>query len=155
MRTTLALAAFLGLAAGTLLAQTDADTLSARLVTAGREAGSTDERLKDVLGLLQNLNFRSFRLDGEARIPFSEGASAGLAKGYRIELSEVQARDRSALVRVIQDRHDKVKTRLSLRKEKPVVVGGFEDPGGGSIFIILMLTDDEAGSPQAPPRGRR
>jgi len=120
-----------------LLGQADAGALSARLVTASKEAGSVDASLSDVLPLLQNLNFKSFRLEGESTLALKEGATASLAKGYSIELTQVQ--DRNAMVRVIQDRRDVMKTRLSLKEDKPVIVGGFDDPGGGRTIIILKL----------------
>lgn len=120
-----------------LRGQADGGALSARLVTASKDAGNTDAGLSDVLPLLQNLNFKSFRLEGESTLALKEGATATLAKGYSIELTQVQ--DRNAMVRVIQDRRDVMKTRLSLKEDKPVIVGGFDDPGGGRTIIILKL----------------
>ena len=120
-----------------LLGQDEAGTLSARLITASKEAGSTDERLNDVLPLFKDFAFKSFRLEAESNLALKDGAAASLAKGYSIELSEVQ--DRNVTVRVIQDRRDKVKTRLSLRAGKPVVVGGFDDAAGGRTIIVLKL----------------
>jgi len=139
MRTLRAAAAVLCCAlAWTTLAQTAPESLSARLVTASKDAGSTDARLNDVLPLLQStLSFKSFRLDGESTLAFREGSSATLGKGYRLELSQVQ--DRNAMVRVTQNDRDLVKTRLSLREDKPVIVGGFDDPAGGKTIIILKL----------------
>ena len=138
MRTTLILSAMLlCLVVQTAWAQPAAGTLSARLVTASKDAGSVDARLEDVLPLLQNLNFKSFRLDGESTLAFREGATASLAKGYSLELTQVQ--DRNAMVRVIRDRDDVMKTRLSLKQDKPVLVGGFDDPGGGKTIIVLKL----------------
>lgn len=121
---------------GSAVAQAAPDTLSARLVTASREGGDTDARLTDVLPLLQNLGLKSFRLDGESTLPFREGASASLGKGYRLELSQVQGSN--AMVRVTQNQRDLVKTRLSLREDKPVT-WVFDDPGGGKTIIVLKL----------------
>lgn len=131
-------AAALFLSAGIVVAQTAPPGLSARLVTASKDAGSTDARLNDVLGLLQsNLSLKSFRLDGEAVLDLKEGATATLGKGYRLDLSQVQ--DSNAMVRLSQNQRDLVRTRLALRRGCPVVVGGFDDPAGGKTIIILKL----------------
>ena len=139
MRTATYVAALLLSAwACSLGAQPVTPTLSARLVTASKEGGSTDARLADVLPLLQStLSFTSFRLEGEVTLPFRAGATATLAKGYRLELSQVQ--ESNAMVRVSQDARDLVQTKLALREGRPVIVGGFDDPAGGKTIIILKL----------------
>jgi hypothetical protein len=134
MRLTLA---GLFLVAAIVAAQTAPATLSARLVTASKDAGTSDPRLEDVQALLEsNSSAKSFRLDGEATLAFKEGASATLGKGYRLELSQVQ--DTNAMVRVSQGRRDLVQTRLALRKGRPVIVG-FDDDAGGKTIIIIKL----------------
>jgi hypothetical protein len=125
------------LAAAVTLAQAAGLPLSVRLVTGSKDAGSVDTRLNDVLPLLQqNSGLKSFRLEGEATIDLREGASATLAKGYRLDLSQVQ--DNKAMVRVSQNQKDLVQTRLSLSEGKPVVVG-LDDPAGGKVLVILKL----------------
>lgn len=134
----LATAALL-LLAGVVSAQTAAASLSVRLVTASKEAGSTDARLEDVLPLLQqNSGLKSFLLEGEVKVSLREGASVNLAKGYRLELSQVQ--DSKAMVRVSQKQKDLVKTRLALSEGRPVIVV-FDDPAGGKVIIILTLEE--------------
>jgi hypothetical protein len=138
MRKTIILSAMvLCLSVPTALAQDAAGTLSARLVTASKDAGAIDARLDDVLPLFKDFAFKSFRLDDEATMAFREGATTNLGKVYSIELTQVQ--ERNVMVRVSKDRRDVVKTRLSLREDKPVVVGGFDDPGGGKTIIVLKL----------------
>ena len=139
MRTQIRLtAAALFLLVGVAAAQTAPATLSARLVTASKDAGTTDARLNDVLALLQStLSFKSFRLEGEATVELREGATASLAKGYRLDLSQVQ--DNKATVRVSQNQRDLTQTTLTLRQGSPVIVGGYADPAGGKTIIILKL----------------
>lgn len=129
-------AAVLCLLAVVALAQTAASPLSVRLVTGSKDVGSTDARLNDVLPLLQNSGLKSFRLEGEATVELREGASVNLAKGYRLDLSQVQ--DNKAMVRVSQNQKDLVQTRLSLSGGRPVVVV-LDDPAGGKAIVILKL----------------
>jgi hypothetical protein len=138
MRTQIRLtAAALILIVAVAVAQTAAPALSVRLVTASKDAGSPDARLRDVQTLLEsNSNLKSFRLDGEASLSFKEGASATLAKGYRLELSQVQ--NNNAMVRVSRNQVDVVQTRLALREGSPVVFG-FDDPPGARTIIVLRL----------------
>lgn len=129
-------AAALCLLAAAVFAQTAAAPLSVRLVTGSKDAGSTDARLNDVLPLLQNSGLKSFRLEGEASVELREGASVNLAKGYRLDLSQVQ--DNKAMVRVSQNQRDLVQTRLSLSGGRPVIVV-LDDPAGGKAIVILKL----------------
>lgn len=132
LRTALAVLCWLGLTAA--LAQNAPESVSVRLVTASRDAGTADPRLQDVLPLLQNLGLKSFRLEGESKLAFRDGAAATLGKGYRLELADVQGRN--AMVRVSQNQRDLVRTRLALREDKPVT-WVFDDPAGGKVIIVI------------------
>ena len=122
---------------GVVVAQAAPATLSVRLVTGSKDAGDADARLNDVLPLLQNFALKSFRLESEATVDLRDGASVSLAKGYRLDLSQVQ--DNKATVRVSQNQRDLVQTTLSLRQGSPVIVGGYADPAGGKTIIVLKL----------------
>lgn len=129
-------AAALFLLLGVVVGRAAEPSLSVRLVTGGKDAGSVDARLNDVLPLLQNSGLKSFRLEGETTVDLREGASATLAKGYRLDLSQVQ--DNKAMVRVSQNQRDLVQTRLSLSEGRPVIVV-FDDPAGSKAIVILKL----------------
>ncbi|MBN2451119.1 MAG: hypothetical protein JXR77_12065 [Lentisphaeria bacterium] len=120
------------------LAAQDGAVLSARLVTAGSGNAREDPRLGDVLPLLKStLRFSSFQLEGEATLSLRENAVASLAKDYRVTLTEVTGP--SALVHVSRREEKMLQTRLTLKPERPVIVGGFDEAGGSKAIIILKL----------------
>ena len=112
--------------------------LSVRTVTASETPVKEDPRLKDVLPLLKTtLRFSGFVLNGETTMPMSEGRKAMLPNGYVLTLSQVEGN--KATVDVTQKRKRLLQTRLTLRRKRPVVVGGFDSPDGGKTIIILKL----------------
>ena len=114
-----------------------APTLSVRMVTASQQERAEEPRLRDVLPLLKTMKFASFVLDGEYKIGLREGSRAALAKGYVLTLTQVQGK--KATVNVTRKRKRVVQTKLSLRKGRPVLVGGFDDASGGKTIIVLKL----------------
>jgi len=116
----------------------DVPSMSVRTVTASQGKAVEDERLEDVLPLLkETLRFSSFELDGEYELAMTEGSQIALTDGYVLSLKQVQGK--TATVNVTRKKKRIIQTRLSLRKDKPVIVGGFDAPGGGKSIIILKL----------------
>ena len=117
-------------------------SLSVRTVTASQGKAVEDERLEDVLPLLQTtLRFSAFALDGEYELAMTEGSQVTLTDGYVLSLKQVEGK--SATVNVMKKKKRIIQTRLSLRKGKPVIVGGFDAPGGGKSIIILKLVSPD------------
>lgn len=124
------------------VAAQDSDRLSIRMVTAGQGEPVEDPQLKDVLPLLRNtLRFSSFTLVRKSTIRLADDAAASLPKGYDLSLSQVDRQDNTVTVTVTQGKRKKklLETRLRLRLDRPVIVGGFDDPEGTKTIIILKL----------------
>ncbi len=125
------------LAAGGPLA---ADTLRIRVVRATPEAADgVAAGLQDVLPVLRRtLAFKSYQLDGEATLPLP--ANGGLA---RVGVYQVIC-DGTADRLTVQIRHGNkriLRTVATVRRDQPVILGGFPVRTGGARMFVLTVAD--------------
>mgnify|MGYP006293340745 CR=1 FL=1 len=95
------------------------------------------KQFKDILPLLKNLRFRSFRAVNDTYTDLKRGAHSDLRYGYRVELTSV--RGNAVSVRVRRNRKALLSTRLTLRPGKPVLLGGFPHEDDEKLIIVMTL----------------
>jgi hypothetical protein len=110
-----------------------ADTLSVRLVEATNDGTGIDGRLRDVAAAFGDLSFNSYRLVDAADFSIPAGQTRGMG-GYEVTC----AGERKALVITVKlGRRELLNTTVSLRANKPLVVGGFPSPRGRMILVFV------------------
>lgn len=133
------LAVVLGVACGGVATAAEtAVPLSVRLVAADNSAqAKPDPGLEDILPLLQgNLPFTSYRLKLRRQTTLTEGGQVPLETGLQLVFSGVRGTSFVATVRK-QD-ETLVETRLTLRRDSPVVLGGIPADGGGKLIVVIQ-----------------
>ena len=115
----------------------DAQEVKVRLVLAEqRQEAVEDDELADITPLLrQNLRYNTYRLlQAETVTPRS-----GLALTLRhdLTLTFLQVSGNALSVRISRDDQPLVNTRLTLRPNHPVVLGGFPHTDQSVLIIIL------------------
>lgn len=112
-------------------------TLSIRLVEAGNEGQGVGKGLGDVGQLLQeNLPFKSFQLRADKSVSLPADGSVGLAAGFVARCSGDA--DKLSVIIEQKGKPGKLESTVSLRKGKPLILGGFPSDGGKMIVILLL-----------------
>ncbi len=114
-----------------------ADTVSVRLVRASNSDTTIDHSLQDVAPALQkSLVFKSYRQVAVQKLTLpAQGQSASLGV-YRI--TATGSRDK-LLIGIHQGRKALVNTSVSLKRGKPVILGGFPDKSGAKMIFVFVL----------------
>ena len=112
--------------------------ITVRLIAASTKPGPDDSRrLKDVLPLLQgNLRFQSYDLVSTRKLRADDGTSVNLGRDLRLTLSDVDGL--SMVVQLVKGRKTVVQTRLALRKNRPVLLGGIPSSGDEQLIVVIQ-----------------
>ncbi len=142
MRLTFTLLTALALTALAMPARSAAAEVSALLVTASKQPGPSDARLKPYEATLRRiLRFESFRLlgEGRARISAPGKGQIGLGGGHQLQL-EI-ASEKGARVDATWQQGPRVlmQTGLSLRPGVPAVLGGPGTGKEGEVYAIIVI----------------
>ncbi len=123
-------------------AETPPALLQARLIAVSMdEPGQADERLRDLLPLLQrNLRYTSYSLAGQRVFPPHPGATEQLGQGFAMIVEDVQGA--SLTMRLRHDRRELLQTRLRLHRRRPVIVGPFRNHQNQEFIIVIMSPED-------------
>lgn len=112
-------------------------TLSIRLVEATNEGQGAGKGLADVAQLLQeNLPFKSFELRADKAVALPASGAVDLAAGFVARCSGDAANLSVSIER--KGKQGRLASTVSLRKGKPVILGGLPSEGG-KMIVILML----------------
>ena len=124
------------------------DTLSIRLVEAsnprkGREGAAAGERaaqgapkgLEDIEDTLkQNLPFNTFALVDEQTMKLPASETANLARSFTVRCSGKQD---ALSVSLKRNKEELLSSVLSLRDNKPVILGGFPSDKGKLLVVLV------------------
>jgi hypothetical protein len=131
------------LIAASPLAAAERLDLTAMLVTASREPGPSDPRLKPYEATLRRiLRFESFRLQGQGRAALAvpgEG-QLSLGSGHQLRL-ETEPGGGGARVQVewSEGGRSLMRTGLVLRPGVPAVLGGPGTGQSGEVFAVIVI----------------
>lgn len=138
---TFALASVLG---GPALLAADAVDLSALLVSASKEPGASDPRLKPYEATLRRiLRFESFKLVGQGRASLTTPGkgSVSLGAGHSLQIEAESSDGTSDHVQVTwqQGGRTLMRTGLVLRSGVPAVLGGPGTGEGGNVYAVIVV----------------
>jgi hypothetical protein len=112
--------------------------LSIRLVEASNAGQGAGGGLEDVAQLLkENLPFNSFRLLASRSMALPANGSVTLDEGIQARCSGDQ---RNLTVVIERGRKEEVRSTVELRRDTPLIVGGFPSKNG-KMIVILMLKE--------------
>jgi hypothetical protein len=112
-------------------------TITVSLVAGDNSGQVSDPALKELLPLLTaNLPLKTYRLLARKSTAVSEGAQVALDGGMKLILTELQGLAFAAKVR--KGDQDLLQTRLTLRRDKPVVFGGIAGEGEAKLIIVVQ-----------------
>ena len=133
----LALALILLLTASGQLA---ADTLRIRMIRATPEAADgVAPGLQDVLPVLRRtLAFKSYQLDGEATLPLPANGELLRVGVYQIICEGIADR---LTVQISHGNKRILRTVATVRRDQPVILGGFPVRTGGARMFVLTAVD--------------
>ena len=122
-------------------AQLEADTLRIRMIRATHEESEgVAPELQDVLAVLRGtLAFRSYVLDADATLPLPANGELARVGIYQV-LCEGAA-DRLT-VQILRGSKRILRTVATVRRDQPVILGGFPARSGGTRMFILTVEAD-------------
>ncbi len=126
---------FIGAFIGLGFAHANETKLSIRWVEASNTVQDNDHKLADVMAILTaQLPFTSYKLVDYKLIPLPAEYSTSLARGYQLKCHGQQSR---LAVEVRHQNVDLLKTTVSLKDNKPLILGGFPTEDGKLILILV------------------
>ena len=133
MRRTIKLTA-VALVFGACLA--NAGTMSVRLVHASDAEGGIDPELSDISGILSSLRFESFSLldSDTVQLP-ADDARIRMAQGYTLTCNGTQD---DLAIEMNHNGQALLKTIATLRRGKPLILGGFPTREGKIILVLKV-----------------
>ena len=113
-----------------------AGTMSVRLVHATDAEGGMDPRLSDISGILGSLRFESFSLldSDTVRLP-AEEVRIRMAQGYTLTCNGTQG---DLAIEMNHNGQSLLKTTATLRRGKPLILGGFPTREGKIILVLKV-----------------
>lgn len=143
MRLTFTLLTLFALTALAMPARSTAAEVSALLVTASKNPGPSDARLKPYEATLRRiLRFESFRLVGEgsAHIAAPGKGQIGLGGGHQLQLEIANEKSDRVDATWQQGKRVLMQTGLSLRPGVPAVLGGPGTGKDGEVYAIIVIS---------------
>jgi hypothetical protein len=139
----LAVAGWLLMTSAVQAQETAAPTLLIRLVQASNSGGQGDDAaLADVLPVLRNnLRFSVYKLLDSRRHALRHDFSLTLAQQFRIAGIEVAGSELT--VQVFRGSEELLRTRLRLRPDRPVILGGFTHGDDVTLILVLKLLSED------------
>lgn len=124
-------------------AQLEAETLRIRMIRATHEESEgVAPELQDVLAVLRGtLAFRSYVLDADATLPLPANGELARVGVYQV-LCEGGADRLTVQIRLGGRRI--LRTVATVRRDQPVILGGFPARPGGSRLFVLTVVDGGA-----------
>jgi hypothetical protein len=113
------------------------DSLWIRMIEASNDGQEISPAVRDLVPLLRdNLPFKQYKLldQNTTRLPAS--GEVKLAEGFKLRLFGVAD---NLQVTLEKDGKVMIQTVLSLRKGRPVILGGFPRGAGGKLLLVLIV----------------
>lgn len=123
---------------GAALAEETEENVSLKLVVAKESSESSSGKgIDNVNSLLQsNLSYDSYTTLAQKVVPLKNADGIVLAEGVAVALSEV---DKTSLaIRISRDKKQVLNAKITLRKDKPVILGGFSGKSGKLMVIVTL-----------------
>jgi hypothetical protein len=110
-------------------------SLSIRLVRASNSAQGNGAGLEDVISVLKkSLVYSSYTLAGSASTALPARNSSRRLGPYTVTCNGPQG---ALAISVRHGRRELLKTSVSLRDGKPLILGGFPDAGGKLVLVFI------------------
>lgn len=109
--------------------------LSIRLIEATNEARGNAKGIEDVVGILgKSLAFRNYKLVASSSLRLPAKNATTVLGGYKVKCS---GQAKGLAITVVQGKRQLLKTKVVLRRKKPVMLGGLPSKKGKRILVFM------------------